>query len=83
MPFTFKPDETGEAPAKHPDGSFVLEDTDHLGVWKVSSYVVNQFYTLFMKKGVEISFERKLLPNALRQSVMFDDTKQISTVGET
>ncbi|XP_054259563.1 1,5-anhydro-D-fructose reductase-like isoform X2 [Macrosteles quadrilineatus] len=33
MPFTFKPDDTGEAPAKHNDGTFVLEETDHKEIW--------------------------------------------------
>lgn len=37
MPFTFKPGETDIDPAKHADGTFVLEDTDHVFVWKVST----------------------------------------------
>lgn len=35
VPFGFVPDNTGENPAKNADGSFVLDDTDHLAVWKV------------------------------------------------
>ncbi|PSN34751.1 Alcohol dehydrogenase [NADP(+)] [Blattella germanica] len=34
VPFGFVPDNTGENPAKNNDGTFVLDDTDHVAVWK-------------------------------------------------
>ncbi|XP_021921712.1 alcohol dehydrogenase [NADP(+)]-like isoform X2 [Zootermopsis nevadensis] len=41
VPFGFVPDNTGENPAKNADGSFVLDDTDHLAVWKAMEQQVD------------------------------------------
>jgi hypothetical protein len=46
VPFGFVPDNTGENPAKNDDGSYVLDDTDHLAVWKVIWYLILYIYTL-------------------------------------
>jgi diketogulonate reductase-like aldo/keto reductase len=40
VPFGFVPDKTSENPAKNADGSYILDDTDLLAVWKVISYVI-------------------------------------------
>ena len=38
LPFGFVPDSSGENPAKHEDGSYVLDETDHVAVWKVNDF---------------------------------------------
>ncbi|KAJ9589724.1 hypothetical protein L9F63_017063 [Diploptera punctata] len=45
MPFGFVPDSSGENPAKHDDGSYVLDDTDHVAVWKEMEKQVDEGLT--------------------------------------
>jgi diketogulonate reductase-like aldo/keto reductase len=47
VPFGFVPDNTGQNPAKNADGSYVLDDTDHLAVWKVTWHLI--LYILYFK----------------------------------
>ena len=43
LPFGFIPDKTSENPAKDPDGSYVLDNTDLLAVWAVTFHLIFQF----------------------------------------
>ena len=43
VPFGFIPDKTSENPAKDADGSYVLDNTDLLAVWKVTFHLIFQF----------------------------------------
>jgi hypothetical protein len=45
VPFGFVPDETSENPAKNADGSYILDDTDILAVWKVISHIILILHT--------------------------------------
>jgi diketogulonate reductase-like aldo/keto reductase len=40
VPFGFVPDKTSENPAKNADGSYILDDTDLVAVWKVISHII-------------------------------------------
>jgi diketogulonate reductase-like aldo/keto reductase len=40
VPFGFVPDKTSDNPAKNADGSYILDDTDLLAVWKVISHII-------------------------------------------
>ena len=43
VPFGFIPDKNSENPAKDADGSYVLDNTDLLAVWKVTLHLIFQF----------------------------------------
>jgi diketogulonate reductase-like aldo/keto reductase len=40
VPFGFVPDNNSENPAKNTDGSYVLDKTDLLAVWKVTFHLI-------------------------------------------
>lgn len=46
FPFGFIPDKTGENPAKDADGSYILDNTDLLAVWKVTFHLIFQFQSI-------------------------------------
>jgi len=53
VPFGFIPDTTSENPAKNADGSYVLDNTDLLAVWKVTFRLIFQFQ--YISKPVQFA----------------------------
>lgn len=53
VPFGFIPDTTSENPAKDADGSYVLDNTDLLAVWKVTFHLI--FQVQYISKPVKFA----------------------------
>jgi diketogulonate reductase-like aldo/keto reductase len=64
VPFGFIPDKNSENPAKEADGSYVLDNTDLLAVWKVTFHLIFQFQ--YISKPVKFAHYIKHL-NSFKQ----------------
>ncbi|KAG8327691.1 hypothetical protein J6590_015723 [Homalodisca vitripennis] len=74
MPFTFKPDLSGEAPAKNLDGTFVLEDTDHIAIWREMEKLVKS--GLIRSIGVS-NFNGDQLENIIKNAEILPSNLQV------